>query len=485
MPLYLRDAGVRCWATWSGDDGHLALVHLQGMLAIPCPEGTFHRWAQNDGMIYFWQELPDGTLWFPRGFAPDVVVRLQNLGFSVIHEQSRVVGPTWNNDGWEDMYNRLLNDVQRWAAWNIASYDEGVAKLHTRFGKAYCGATAWAIRGRPRAIVVTPRTDVITQVKREISAYIGEPVGHICSGVGPAEITQYTLVSPSSLLKNNQVRPEYRDWIKTVEAVYFDECHISGSQMLAIHEATQDRYIQWALSATPFTDDGLKNTELVGWFGPERLTLGPKEGSELGLIASMDVRFYEVLVGGEPMDLEAISSLPYNAYYTRLVVENEALNTRIRELVDYHRAQGDRVVVFVDRVKHGKALGELITDCAVNVGPVTQSKKQAIQKDFNEGNIQAVVVTKRWREGMTLRTDVIINAEGLRAEHVQEQRYGRGLLPKEDGRPLVLYDFFFRDPPRNTLYRHSVARSRLYKRTGWNTETLYPVVHTHIPRMGI
>jgi len=463
---------------------HEALL-LHSLLALPVPEGEMHPWAWMDGLVHFLRVETNGTIRFPRGLTPGIVARLTKRREQVRHREEYSPPPIDLN---HPILGKLLDDGQRQAAIAIASHREGVAGLHTRFGKSYVTAAAWILAGRPVAAMVAPRVSIISQVARELSEFLGEEVGTVCAGVGKPNCKRLTICSPGSVLEGGKaegyrLRAELKLWWERLAAIYWDESHIAGDRMFELCLAAEGRHTQWALSATPFVGDPIKDMGLVAMTGPQRLECSAKDGAKSGRIAGMEVRWITVQYQGHLHQKTApwmkSKTAAWAHYYKALVVDGQEVNQEIARLTNWHVQYGDRVLIVVDRIAHGKKLGELIPYADINCGPVKPEASDDIKRRFNSGESKCVVVTKKWQLGITLHAEVMINAEGMKAAHVTAQKSGRGMMKKSDGRPLIVYDFEYHDP-KGTLHKHSVERSRTYHREGWPQSTLYPIVVSNI-----
>lgn len=340
---------------------------------------------------------------------------------------------------------------------------------------SYLMAGSYALRNRPRTLVLVDRAAIIRQSVTELSEFLDEEVGYVCSSVGKPKLKNLTFASPKSLIRNNAIREEYVDFLNEIEMLYADEIHIFGGQMMTVHFATPNRKVQWGFSATPDTDDQVKNFERRCLYGPPRLEMDSRATTDMGVTSGMHVRWLQATVDLSSFTRPEINSLRsvYNRYVTKAVVENAALNQQAAEIAKWHLSQNQRVLIFVDRVEHGRLLGDLIPTALLNVGTVTMDQQDANKRLFNSGEEPCVITTKRWREGVTVEADVMINLEGMKAKHVAEQRSGRGQILKESGLALLHYDVFYNDAPWGVLAKHSQARHDHYTTQKWPMD-VYP-----------
>lgn len=447
------------------------VTDIRSMTLTPLPEGVSHPWGDPaTGCLTFMQRYDESWWMLPRGLKDSLLDRLRQRGLGVRWHPDSRWPEHYDPTGWSEIEAKLLNDSQRWAAQGMWQARDGIAHLPTRFGKSYCTAASWVGAGRPRAIIVVPRSAIARQLRDELTEFLGEQVGIVCNTIAEPDIQRLTVVSLKSVMTSDPwtgfpvAKPEFVHWLWGIEAVYVDEAHIAGDQMFGLHLATQNRIYQWAVTATPFVNDDLKDSSLVAFTGPIRLQMKARQAADLGLIAQLQVRWYDIYY---PPTLNKASHAA--EYYSEAVVENDFRNGMIAWIADHHLKHGDRVIIFVDRIAHGKKLAEMIPGAVANVGRVSEKQKQKFQDDFNSGELTCVVVTKRWREGVTVAADVAINAEGLKSDHVQVQKMGRGLLPKDDGRPLLFYDF--NDHDDATLERWASYRAKAFASEHWPQET--------------
>ncbi len=474
--LTIEDRGIWSWVTPDARDITVAAAEintLRDQLSIPLAEGTSHPYANEDGVVC-WLISSQHRYAFPRGFADDIVIFLREMGFDVRHVQHRP--PIYQPDytGADTVGELLRNNYQRSALQKMIQHTNGIAWLFPRFGKMYLLVAAWIAWGRPRLAVLTPRASIIAQALNDLpKVFVGEDIGYICSDLGPPKIGQITFVSPASLVQGGKVRDELLPWVHALEARVIDECHIGDVMARAIAEAACNCSIQWGMSATPFTGDALKNRELVAFTGPVRMRMRASDGAKAGLCAGVLIRWYEILLS-ETMAERLIvrtkkDNHPANRY-KRIYVDNDAFLGNLARIAQHHLGQGLKVVCFVERKAAAVKLSALIPGSIIADGSVPAKRKLTMAQQFNEtAEVNCAVTTKTWREGITLFTDVILNGAGLRAAHVQEQMYGRGLLLKEDNRPLVLYDFAVYDE-KGTFLDQARERQRHYDSEGWPSE---------------
>ena len=354
-----------------------------------------------------------------------------------------------------------LRHLQGWAVEEMTKHHYGVLDIATRFGKSYTYA-GWYVRmGRPMTLILVPRAAIAQQMKTELEAWLGEPVGIVAGTVSSERVWQnITVAIDKSLCETGgMIRAEHVPYLHAVEARLLDECHIGGDYAMTVQYATPNVIYSWAGSATPQTEDELKNWYLLGWYGPTRVRVSSKMLADRGILAHVDCAFHfhaHALYG----------ELEWTDLYKSAIVNNPQRNKLIADIARLELDAGNQGLIFVNHVDQAHNIKANLPE-AVIVASKLLSQKQAeeIRGLFNSGQVRCVIVTKKWREGVTVTADFGINAEGGRAEHVVVQKLGRGLLPKASGAALRWHDIW--DSGQKTIHRHARARRGTIEREEW------------------
>lgn len=401
-------------------------------------------------------EKSSGT--FPRGFTAFVAYQMSSLGFRVhqTRPQQPVRAPDYRPPVGE------LRHLQAWAVDEMLKHDYGVLDIATRFGKSYTYAGWYARMGRPMTLILVPRAAIAQQMRDELEAWLGEPVGLIAGSVNPIPQWQnLTVAIELSLLENNGlIRQEHLPYLHCIEARIKDEAHIYSRAHGALVRAMPWCRWAWAGSATPFVNDPLKNWDLQAWYGDSRIRVSSKMLADRGILAPVEAHFHvcehEPWAGGDNWD----------PLYKSEVVNHTARNSLIAEIARHELARGRTGVIFVNHVKQAKNLLPNIPGAKIVASKLlTRGQSENIKREFNSGETACVMVTKMWREGVTLYADFGINAEGGKADHVLVQKLGRGLLPKVSGAAFRWHDIW--DRGQGTLHQHTRARVDSLTREEW------------------
>jgi superfamily II DNA or RNA helicase len=395
---------------------------------------------------------------FPRGFTPRIVHQLYQQGVQVHwgRDEMQLRNPDFRPPAGE------LRHFQSWAVEEMAKHEYGILDIATRFGKSYVYAGWYARMGRPMTLIIVPRAAIAQQMQEELSEWLGEPVGLVAGSVNPTpEWQNITVAIEQSLCDpGGFVRREHIPYLQAVEARIRDECHILGELMVPLIQAMPWCKYAWAASATPFTEKPKQNYLMIGWHGDTRVRISSRFLADHGILAQVEAFFHRL---HHPADLRTTD---WDEIYKSQVVNNTDRNDLIAKIARYEMERGRNGLIFINHVKHGKNILEHVPGAVlVSSKELTQKQCNQIKADFNAGLAQCVIVTKKWREGVTLHADFAINAEGSKADHVTVQKLGRGLLPKESGAPLRWHDID--DSGIGSLNRHSRMRRDSLLREEW------------------
>lgn len=424
------------WAAWNIIDQALTLI----------PE---------DEAPYKFFNTADGS--FLRGFTPRIVGALQRANYKVNWFST---GHTVRNPQHGPVSGELQH-LQPWAVEEVAKHEYGLIDIATRFGKSYLYAGWYARMGRPMTLITVPRAAIASQMKKELEEFLGEPVGLIAGSVSTKKTWQnFTIAIEASLCdKSGQVYPEHLPYLQSVQARIRDECHIQGKLLHVVNAAMPYVIYSFGSSATPKVSNEVTNWVNEGWYGPSRIRISSKCLADRGILAQVKAVMHKFQHVRHP-------TLDWIDLYKTGIVHNVPRNQLIANIAKAQINSGRCGLIFINYTAHGEELKkEIPGSVIVSSKHLTQKESEEIKELFNSGKVRCVIVTKKWREGVTLRSDFGINAEGMQADHVTIQKLGRGLLPKTHGEPLFWHDIL--DGGNRTLYKHAQARLNTLKREEW------------------
>lgn len=352
--------------------------------------------------------------------------------------------------------------LQPWVVEQMLQHRYGILALATRFGKSYIYAQWWLRAGRPMTVIFVPTEAIARQMRDELASVLNEPVGIIGASVQKIPDWQRLTVCIENSLFDaaGALRPEHLPYLLACEARIRDECHKIGNRMIAVYMAMENCIFSWGGSATPLTDNALHNWMMIGWHGPLRVQIPANLAAQYGIVAPAQIAWVRY---NHPKVIEDRS---FDKVYHAQIVANNQRNELIAAIARELTSKGKQGLIFVNHAEHTQRLAFSIPNSMVVASSlVTPREAEIIKQQFNAGEVSCVVTTKKWREGVTFKCDFAINAEAMKADHVTVQKLGRGLIPKDSGKPLLWIDIS--DFGYHTFVKQAQARSECYDNEGW------------------
>ncbi len=404
-----------------------------------------------------------GHPYFLRGLTPFVVQELFRYG---VHTE------------WVQR-ERQLNDyspctiefgrpMQDWVVDEMLKHRYGVIDIATRFGKSFVYLQWYFRAGRPRTLIFAPTADIAKQMRDDFRTVTSEPIGMVAATVQKEhEWRNLTICIENSLFTGKaggELKPEVIPYLAACEARIRDECHKAGTRQSVIYQYMTNCIYSWGSSATPLVGHNYKDWGLIGWHGPKRVEITAACAAAYGIIAKVNAIWLPFHHYGE------IISDDFDEKYKAAVVQNHERNLMIAWLARELSATGKTGLIFVNYAEQGQRIAADIPGAYVVASKlISQKEADLIKKLFNSGDIKVVCCTKKWREGVTFKCDFAINAEAMKADHVTVQKLGRGLIPKEDGRPFLWVDID--DYGVKMLRRWADKRRDCLESEGWAQTT--------------
>ncbi|GAA5167999.1 DNA repair helicase XPB [Ornithinimicrobium tianjinense] len=336
--------------------------------------------------------------------------------------------------------------------WSMRPYQEqavdgfwdggsGVVVLPCGAGKTLVGAGAMARSGTTTLILVTNtvsarqwRDELLrrtTLTEDEIGEYSGSR-----KEIRPVTIATYQVLTT----RRKGVYPhldllDARDW----GLILYDEVHLLPAPIFRMTADLQARR-RLGLTATLVREDG-RESDVFSLIGPKRFDAPWKDIEAQGYIAPADC--VEVRVSlSESMRMAYAVAEPEERY--RFASCAPAKDGVVRALVERHRGEPTLVIgQYLDQ------LDQLATtlDAPLITGETTVTQRQELFRQFREGEISLLVVSKVANFSIDLpEASVAIQVSGTFGSRQEEaQRLGRVLRPKGDGRTAHFYTVVARD----------------------------------------
>nr|WP_122262913.1 DNA repair helicase XPB [Ornithinimicrobium cerasi] len=340
-----------------------------------------------------------------------------------------------HEDGWS------LRPYQQQAVNGFWDGGSGVVVLPCGAGKTLVGAGAMARSGTTTLILVT-NTVSARQWRDELlrrTSLTEEEIGEYSGArkeIRPVTIATYqVLTTRRKGVYTHLDLLDARDW----GLVLYDEVHLLPAPIFRMTADLQARR-RLGLTATLVREDG-RESDVFSLIGPKRFDAPWKDIEAQGWIAPADC--VEVRVSlPEPMRMAYAVAEPDERY--RFASCAPAKDEVVRRLVARHRGEPTLVI--------GQYLDQLdqlasTLDAPLITGETTVTQRQELFRQFREGEITLLVVSKVANFSIDLpEASVAIQVSGTFGSRQEEaQRLGRVLRPKGDGRTAHFYTVVSRD----------------------------------------
>jgi len=175
-----------------------------------------------------------------------------------------------------------------------------------------------------------------------------------------------------------------------------------------------------------------------------------------------DLRIY-----GDSIDKD--TKLVTHGIYTIGIVRNRMRNNIIANFIKEQALLGKTSIAFTKILEHADILYAMLTEKGVHAeivnGAVSGDLREDLRTKLNNKEIQCIVATSAWREGIDIPSlNCIINAAGYLAPTPVIQMAGRGLRAFEGKEEAIIVDCL--DIGKH-LSTHCVERLQTYKELGW------------------
>jgi superfamily II DNA or RNA helicase len=381
-----------------------------------------------------------------------------------------------------------LRDYQVNAVGQMLRRLRGVIKIPTGGGKTLIAASAIKALHLPTAYIVHTST-LLNQTKQVFdSVFSSDDLGIV--GGGTYNFSKYTICMVQSLMRLIE-RKETEEFLK-YNVLFVDECHHvhSNGAKASWYRAQQEfknAHIRFGLSATPkLTKHGLL---LQAATGPLIHEIQLEELQERGFVSGVDIVFHKIDVSITPEEVfpefkpdEEEEDDPtkhlreYAEDYQKHVIEGRARNLKIARLAINYAKNGELVLVFVERIRHGKLLDLMLKFSAIDrnnsikhkflCGKNTSKEIEFYKNEALEKRLDILVVTRQlFGEGVDIpAVNVLMNAAGGKELVAFTQMFGRGLRVTNEKKTVKYIDFY--DSGSKHLAEHSRARIRHLRSLG-------------------
>ena len=328
------------------------------------------------------------------------------------------------------------------------------------------------------------RKELLYQAKERISKRLGIEVGQI--GDGKVDIKPVTVMMFQALAryiedeKDLMVKDSFKmqkdetevqnviEILGQYNLVICDESnHVPARTFYKVLTKFDNCRYRYGLSASIERDDG---QEMVIYAGVGSI-IHKVTASELikrGFLVPPTITLIKI-----PPNDNVVRGMPYPTVYKNYITENTTRNGRIVEEAYDMIKEGRKVLILVDRIKHGDIIQKMLKEyCThlenpVNIrlakvkGELSTTLRNEIMANFKAGNLDCVIATAAiYAEGVDIPiADGLVIAGGGKSKSKVRQMVGRVLRTHPDKKDAKVIDCYDNAPYLST---HSKTRLETY-----------------------
>ena len=362
----------------------------------------------------------------------------------------------------------FLREYQRKAVEGVVARTRGIVKSPTGSGKTAIAAGIVA-KVPIRWTVLVPKPGLVTQTAAWFRKNLDEPVGEVRRGVN--KIQGRILVAT---YEDIHAVPEAAAFLQQSEGVIADECHRAAMKTAAavlVH--AKNAYYRIGLSATPLDRSDGRSVLNVALLGNVVEQIDTQTLVEEGAI--MPLHF--IWIPAEQSGIREDRAGNWNEFYREKIACHAGRNEAAAMMAV---ALPKPALVFARLKEHAQLLHTAVASrmdaskVAIVTGDVPPQERRAIVEKLRRGDIDVVVATSVFYEGVDIpELAGIVVATGYESAVEAVQRVGRGTRQAEG--KSVCYVADFADAGHECLERHTLSRYQAYVDAGWKLRYPYKV----------
>ena len=434
---------------------------IDGLLSVKVPWAYWssaYKMGFWDGYKRFYDILRGRFL---TGFLPKVVAQLVDKGFDVqVNGQENVFG------GWKgDIESVMLNGIDevRWKETQLPVLKQvlmtkrAVVKMGTGAGKTEVIAGILKALSGERALVLVHRVELLHQTVERLKMRLGEEVGMV--GDGKVDTGKRVVVGMVQSVWAK--KPRLAKWLKEdVGVLVIDECHHSPSKTWSQVAMSCGAKWRYGFSGTPLVYSEERDLLLIGLTGDVVYGVQVKDLVEKGYAAKPKVNVVVV-----PFKYKGNWGEVFDEVYGR----DDRMVEVLRCILEQEVSQGKKgVVVFVERVKHGKKLLSELRKAGLNVvfahGGRSSTERVSILEGMKRKRYDIVVATTIFDEGIDVAGigGVVFWCSTKSVSRIM-QRIGRGVRVEEGKGEVGVWEFVV---DNRYMKDHLKKRVEYYRKEG-------------------
>ncbi|KAF5434256.1 DNA excision repair protein ERCC-3 [Candidatus Methanophagaceae archaeon] len=223
--------------------------------------------------------------------------------------------------------------------------------------------------------------------------------------------------------------------------IIYDEVHLLPAPVFRVTAELQAMR-RLGLTATLVREDG-RERDVFSLIGPKKYDALWKELEQQGWIAEAVCNEIRLKMDDEHR-LQYALAPDRNKY--RIAAENPQKYVTARQIVEYHRKQGDRILVIGTYLDQLERMAEML-NAKLLTGKTPNRERMQLYDDFRSGEEDVMVVSKVANFAVDLPdANVAVQISGTFGSRQEEaQRLGRLLRPKSDGAQAFFYTLVSKD----------------------------------------
>jgi len=403
---------------------------------------------------------------FGTGLLQDVIMWCHDKGFEVNlidHTTGRQTGVDieWKKE-------KIPFDNQADALRIIEEHDyRGILHASVAYGKTVVGTHIIQKLGVP-TIILVDRTLVMKRWREEFAEVFNFEEEKLKGG---AEAFVYyhegeplMLLCTTKLIKSasekNKLSPRNKliQWFtKEANLVIYDEVHRAGAKQKQYTTAMIKAYHRVGLSGTVGTREDKADYEYYALISPTVYYYSVDELIESGKGAQIYIEPV-VMPYGDLSTYRRIDN--FDRLVDEYIVTNRERNLEIARVIFDQIVEGKKILVLVDRVKHGQILQNMLGDKDVVTTDASDKDKMEKFRRFTSGEVAVMICTySLGGEGFDYPELNTLVLAGGKSKNKIEQAVGRIVRVKEDGGSATVFDIV---DPINPFKDHFVSRLQIY-----------------------
>ncbi|MDY6965224.1 MAG: DNA repair helicase XPB [Halobacteriota archaeon] len=223
--------------------------------------------------------------------------------------------------------------------------------------------------------------------------------------------------------------------------IIYDEVHLLPAPIFRITSEIQS-VRRLGLTATLVREDG-KEKDVFSLIGPKKYDAPWKDLEKQGWIAEAICNEIRIPM---PEEFRLKYAMASDRQKYRISAENPLKTDLVKEVVNYHRGRGDKMLVIGMYIDQLSGIAKIV-NAPLLTGKTQNKERRELYDRFRNGEIDLLVVSKVANFAIDLPdANVAIQVSGTFGSRQEEaQRLGRILRPKKDGSMAHFYSIVTRD----------------------------------------